>query len=139
LQDHHTIQKIFLEINRANINEVGRREQLFRTLQNELEAHEILEETVFYPEIDKYPDARDLISLAFDQHAEFDAILQEISEIPAGKPEWLERISELKDLVQQHVYSEENEMFPTARKILDERRAEELGRRIEELRQRESS
>src|SRR5271170_6388803 len=126
LQDHHTIQKIFLEINRANITEVRRREQLFRTLQNELEAHEILDETVFYPEIDKYPDARDLIGVAFDEHAEFDATLQEISEIPADKPEWLDRISELKDLVQQHVYSEENKMFPAARKILDERRAEEL-------------
>ena len=111
LQDHHAIHQIFLEINRANISEVRRREQLFRTLQNQLGAHQILEETIFYPEIDKYPDARDLIGMAFDEHAEFDAILQEISEIPADKLEWLERISELRDLVQQYVYSEENKML----------------------------
>jgi iron-sulfur cluster repair protein YtfE (RIC family) len=102
LQDHQTIRQIFVEINRANTSEVERREQLFRTLRNELEAHEILEETVFYPEIDKNPDLRDLIGLAFDEHAEFDAIQQEISELPADKPEWLERIAELKDMVQQH-------------------------------------
>ena len=136
LKDHLTIERTFLEINGSNIGEVGRREQLFRTLQSELEAHEILEETVFYPEIDKYPDARDLIGVAFDEHAEFDAILQETSELPADKPEWLERITELKDLVQQHIDIEENKMFPAARKLLDNRRAEELGRQIEELKQK---
>jgi hypothetical protein len=40
--------------------------------------------------------------LAFVEHTEFDAIQQEISELPADKPEWLERIAELKDMVQQH-------------------------------------
>jgi hemerythrin-like domain-containing protein len=57
----------------------------------------------------------------------------------ADKPEWLERISELKDLVQRHINIEENKMFPAARKLLDNRRAEELGRQIEELKQKESS
>jgi len=139
LQDHQTLRQIFTKIDKSNISEVGQREQLFKILQNDLEAHEILEETIFYPEIDKYPDARELIGVALDEHAEFDAILQEISELPADKPEWLERITELKDLLQQHVYSEENKMFPAARKVLDERRAEELGRQIEELKQKESS
>src|SRR5262249_18612659 len=41
--------------------------------------------------------------------------------------EWLERIAELKDLVQQHINGEENKIFSAARKALDERRAEELG------------
>jgi hemerythrin-like domain-containing protein len=92
-----------------------------------------------YPEIDKYPNARELIGVALDEHAEFDAILQEISELSADKPEWLERITELKNLLQQHVYTEENKLFPAARKVFDERRAEELGRQIEELKQKVGS
>jgi hemerythrin-like domain-containing protein len=100
-----------------------------------LEAHEVLEESVLYPQIDKYPETAELVGLAFEEHAEVDTILQEISEQPADKPEWLERIAELKDLVQQHIYSEENKMFSAARKVLDERRAEELGRQIEELKE----
>jgi iron-sulfur cluster repair protein YtfE (RIC family) len=138
-QDHQTLQEILVEINKTNISEAGYREQLFRTLRNELEAHEILEETVFFSEIDKHPEAREHIGTAFDEHADFDAILQEISELPADKPEWLERITELGDVVQQHVYSEENEMFPAARKVLDERRAEELAQQIEELKQKGNS
>jgi iron-sulfur cluster repair protein YtfE (RIC family) len=96
----------------TNISEMEQREQLFTTLHNELEGHEVLKDTVFYPEIDKYPDIRKLVGLAFDEYEEVDTILQEISGLPADKPEWLERIAELKDLVQQHMYSEENKMFP---------------------------
>jgi iron-sulfur cluster repair protein YtfE (RIC family) len=77
-----------------------------------LEAHEVLEETVLYPQIDRYPETAGLVGLAFEEHAEVDTILREISELTADKPEWLERIAELKDLVQQHMYSEENKMFP---------------------------
>ena len=134
-RDHQTLQQIFVEINKTNISETERRERLFGTPHNELEAHEILEESVLYPEIDKHPETAELVGLAFEEHAEVDTILQEISELPADKPEWLERIAELKDLVQQHIYSEENKMFPAARKVLDERRAEELGRQIEELKE----
>jgi len=58
--------------------------------------------TVFYPEIDKLPIAGELVDLAFDDHAEFDAVLQEIAELPVDKPEWLERVVELKDMVRRH-------------------------------------
>jgi hypothetical protein len=98
LQDHQTIQQIFCDIEKTNVSKAKRRELLFSTLREKLEAHEILEETVFYPEIDKFPIAGELVNAAFEDHAEFDAILQEISELPVDKPEWLERVAELKDL-----------------------------------------
>jgi len=138
LQDHQTIGKIFAGISKDTTSKDRRREQLFKILREELEAHEILEETVFFPEIHKHPEIREVIDAAFDEHAEFDAILQEISELPADKPEWLLRITEPKDLVQQHVYFEEHKLFPAARKVLDDRRAEELGRKIEQLKQGEN-
>jgi hypothetical protein len=91
-----------VRLRRLTPYETERRESLFGTLREELEAHEILEETVFYPEIDKLPIAGELVDLAFDDHAEFDAVLQEIAELPVDKPEWLERVVELKDMVRRH-------------------------------------
>ena len=55
-----------------------------------------------------------------------------------NKDDWLERISELKDVVQQHVRQEEDKMFQLVRTKLDETRAKELGRQILELKQKES-
>lgn len=138
LQDHQTIQQILSKIEKTNVSEAERRELLFSTLREKLEAHEILEETVFYPEIDKFPIAGELVNVAFEEHAEFDAILQEISELPVDKPEWLERVAELKDLVQQHIINEENRMFPAARKELPDSCAEQLGRKIEELKRKDA-
>ena len=138
LLDHQTIQQIFSELEKTNVSEAERRELLFNALRGKLEAHEILEETVFYPEIDKFPIAGELVNVAFEEHAEFDAILQEISELPIDKPEWLERVAELKDLVQQHIMNEENRMFQAARKALPDSRAEQLGRKIEELKRKDA-
>jgi hemerythrin-like domain-containing protein len=53
-----------------------------------------------------------------------------------NKDDWLEKIDELKDVVQRHVRMEEDKMFPPARKELDESRAEELGRQILEMKQK---
>ena len=139
LRDHRTIQQIFREIERTDFSEAERREQLFRNLRQELEAHAILEKNIFYPEIDKFPVAGELVDVAIEEHAEFDAILQEISELPVTKVDWLERVAELKDMAQQHIVSEETRLFPAARKELDDSRAEELGRQIEELKQKESA
>ena len=46
-------------------------------------------------------------------------------------------IKELEEVLLEYVRKEENKMFPAARKELDDSRAEQLGRQIEELKQRE--
>jgi hemerythrin-like domain-containing protein len=50
-----------------------------------------------------------------------------------NKDDWLEKINELKDVVQRHVHREEDKMFPAAREELNESRAKELGRQILEM------
>jgi len=92
----------------------------------------------FYPKIDKYPAIKELVAEALDEHAEFEQTLQQISELPTDKGDWLEMIKELDEVVQEHVHKEEDKMFPAARKELDESRAEELGRQILEMKREKS-
>jgi hemerythrin superfamily protein len=136
MQDHQLIQQIFSEIEQTEDSEVERREQLFQILQKILEDHAVVEENIFYPEIEKYPETKELVADAFDEHAEFDAILQEIFEMRTNKDDWLQRISELKDVVQQHMRKEEEKIFQLARAKLDESRAEELGRQMRDLKEK---
>jgi hemerythrin superfamily protein len=134
-QDHRLTDQIFSDIEKTTPAEARRREQLFADLRKGLEAHNVVEENMFYPEIESFSATRELVGDAFDEHAEIDAILQEIAELPTDKDEWPERIAELKVVVQEHVRKEEDRIFPAARNLLDEARAEELGRRIEEMKQ----
>ena len=135
MRDHRLTEQIFSEIEKTTATEVRRREQLFDNLRKGLEAHGVVEENIFYPEIEKLSPTRELVGDAFEEHAEIGAILQEIGELPADKDEWLDRINELKEVVQEHVCKEEDRMFPVARNLLDEARAEDLGRQIQEIKQ----
>ena len=132
LQDHQTIWQILSNIEKTNVSEAERRELFFSTLREKLEAHEILEETVFYPEIDKFPDrGRTRERGVRGAHR--------IRRNPIGDIRvTLERVAELKDLVQQHVINEENRMFPAARNELPDSRAEQLGRKIQELKRKDA-
>lgn len=136
MQDHRIVDELFNEIEKSDYREVERREQLFARLRRELEAHTLIEEDIFYPWIEKLLGLKDLVEQSFEEHAGFEAILQEISEMRTNKDDWLEKIDELKDVVQRHVRMEEDKMFPPARKELDESRAEELGRQILEMKQK---
>ena len=104
---------------RATTEKSERREQLFARLRKELEAHTLIEEDIFYPWIEKLLGLKDLVEQSFEEHAGFEAILQEISEMRTNKDDWLEKIDELKDVVQRHVRMEEDR-YPPARKELDD-------------------
>lgn len=148
IQDHHAIAKMFEEIDRTIDMEVERRRQLSSHLSAFLEDHEITEENDFLPELldassfsadaGKHATIKELVAEIFDDHADFEAISQQISRSRANDEEWLERVRELRDLVREHVRNEEERLFPTAKQTLDPERAEEIGRQIEARRQRKA-
>src|ERR1700745_3007959 len=86
MQDHCIVEQIFVEVQQTDDREVERREQLFEKLRAALEEHTVVEENVFYPKIDKYAAIKELVADAFDEHAEFEQTLQQISELPPIKP-----------------------------------------------------
>jgi len=130
MKDHRIVDKLFSEIEKSDDREVKGREQLFERLWKKLEDLTLIEEDIFYPWIEKSLGTKELVEQSFEEHVEFEAILQEISQMRTNKDDWLEKINELKDVVQRHVRMEEDKMFPAARKELDASRAEELGRQI---------
>lgn len=142
IQDHRTIAKMFDEIAGTSNTEAERRKHLFSNLWTALEDHEITEEndflselveaSSFSPEAGKTAMIKELTADLFDDHSDFEAILQQISKLSTDSDEWLERVNELGALVREHARKEEDELFPPARRALDQTRAEEIGRQIQE-------
>jgi len=129
VRDHRIIEQHFVEIEQTT--EVECRERLFRELRARFEAHEVFEEETLYPEMEQLPSTKLVVGEAFDTHAELDQILQEIAEVPVNKSEWIDRIRELKEMIQEHMRKEET-IFPAVRTGLAKTRAEELGRQFQE-------
>ena len=91
IQDHRIAEQRFAEIEQTTEKEADRRELLFAKLREGLEAHEVFEEEYLYPEIDEVLSAKIVVAEALDEHADFDAILQEISEFRPIKASGLKK------------------------------------------------
>jgi hemerythrin superfamily protein len=136
MKDHRKVEDLFEKIEKTEDKEDKQLQQLFAKLREELELHTEIEERLFYPEMKKHPGTKKLVGEALEEHGEVKRLLQELAKLSPGEARWSDMIEELEHAVQHHVREEEEQMFPTARTEIGESRANELGRLIEEMKQK---
>ena len=124
-QDHQKVKDLFAQAEDAEGNEL---EKLCEQIKTELETHAHIEETIFYPAMEKYEELKDMVEEAREEHREIKALLQEVS---SDGDELEAKLEELMETVEHHaVDEEEGEMFPKIRELVD---SEELNRIGEQL------
>jgi iron-sulfur cluster repair protein YtfE (RIC family) len=136
-EDHDIVRELFEDLEALTPRDAADRAALIGELKQELEVHARLEEEIFYPAVRRLSDdnAADLVEDALEQHDEVKLLVEELAQLDANDPELSERIAELQETVQAHVEEEENEIFPMAREKLGVARLEELGKRMESLKE----
>jgi hemerythrin-like domain-containing protein len=135
--DHKKVAGILEKIDSTTERGVKTREELFTQLKTELDVHARVEETIFYPELEKADETHDITLEAFEEHRLVKQLLGELETMDKGDEQWTARFSVLKENVEHHVEEEEGEMFPKARKVLSNEQAEILGTRMEEAKKAE--
>lgn len=135
-KDHREVDQLFEKIEKTDNRGTNHREELFQKLQQELELHTQVEEKLLYPEMQQHAATKALAGEALQEHGEVKQMLQEIGRLSADDDQWSEMVNELKMAVQHHVREEEGQMFPAARQELDQSRIDELGRQIEQMKQK---
>lgn len=97
---------------------------------DELVAHMVIEEHVFYPRIREL--MKDMVGESFEEHtvARF-ALARCLT--ARGEEQIKARFTVLKELIEHHVKEEEEEMFPKVQKAIDEEELERLGDRMEAM------
>jgi hemerythrin superfamily protein len=138
-QDHQSAMSLFDRLENANTGGQKAKMDLFNQLKSALTLHTSIEEQVFYPEIENNQETRDLVREAYKEHQEVDDLLTEISALSPSSEEFSSSISELREAVEHHVEEEENEMFPKVMQILKQDRLNEMGRRMQEIKQGKSA
>jgi hemerythrin-like domain-containing protein len=135
--DHKKVADIMEKIDSTTERGVKTREELFTQLKTELDAHARIEETIFYPELEKADETHDITLEAFEEHRLVKQLLGELEQMDKGNEEWTAKFTVLKENVEHHVEEEEGEMFPKARKVLSDAQAEILGTRMDDAKKRE--
>ena len=126
-EDHQKVSGIFEKLEETTERAEKTRAELFAQLQQELEIHAHIEETIFYPELKREAETREITLEGIEEHKDIKAALAEVGGTAVTSELWAIRLKVLKELVEHHVEEEEDEMFKSAREVFPAERIEELG------------
>jgi hemerythrin-like domain-containing protein len=130
-QDHDQVKKVLSELDETTERAVKTRQELFTKVKQELQAHEAIEEEIFYPALKQHPKAKDLVLEAYEEHNVVDMVMREIDGVAFDDERWGAKLTVMKENVEHHIDEEESEMFKQARDVFDHQELEDLGARME--------
>ncbi len=129
-KDHRKIETLFSAI--ETTDDTQKLYECFNQLYEEINLHADVEEQTFYPAIRDYcEDTEEMVDEAQNDHHEAKQLLEEIEFLSPTSAEFKQKIRELKQLIQQHVQEEENELFSQARQCMSEEKRSQLGTEFE--------
>jgi len=128
--DHANVKRLLRELESTTERATKQRERLVAEIERELAIHTQIEEELFYPTFKKAAegkDAEDLFYEATEEHHVVDMVMPELKATSPKAPEFAAKAKVLKELVEHHAQEEETQMFPQARRLLDDRQLRTLG------------
>lgn len=133
-RDHQTVNGLFRDFERLPDADTTDRRQLLDRIRQELDLHMRLEEELFYPELERMPEAIDIIAEARTEHQMVKELCAEIIRLDPNDVDYLAKVEVLRENFVQHVEEEESEIFPLAKKLLSGDRLEKIGDQLENRR-----
>jgi hemerythrin superfamily protein len=131
--DHRKVEDLFSQLESARGQAKLR---VFEQIKSELELHTHIEETIFYPALEKPKQTHDLTMEAYEEHNVVKKLLQEMSRARTPNEEREAKAKELQENVEHHVEEEEGELFQKAEAALSEEDVETLGEQMESEKER---
>ena len=128
-EDHNKVSRLFQKV---KATEEGEHKELFEQIQEELEIHTHIEETIFYPKMKENSELEDLVLEGIEEHHQVKVFLRELAALSDDSEKFEPKLKVLMEDVTHHVQEEEGEMFPMIEELFDEATLEELGAEMEE-------
>ncbi len=134
-RDHDTFQELIDRINETTTRSRVTRARLFGQLKRLLSAHERIEETIFYPVLERHAKSKDIVLEGYQEHHVADLLTAEITRMAIDSEDWGPKAHVLGESLEHHIKEEEKKMFPQARRVLDAAQLAQLGARMAKRRQ----
>lgn len=128
-QDHQKVKELFEQ---AEDCETGtEQKRIFSQIKTELETHARIEESVFYPAMQKHQELREMVRESLEEHQKVKSLLREMESV-SDDSKFESKLGELMDNVEHHAEEEEEgKMFPKVREIVDRAALDKLGQELE--------
>jgi hemerythrin superfamily protein len=126
-QDHATVKRLFEEAESAGQE---RQKAVFNRIKTELEIHAEIEESVFYPAMQRYNELKDMVAEALEEHNKVKKLLKEMDGLSVT--DFGGKLEELMESVEHHAEEEEEgKMFPKVRELVSATELEKLGNELQ--------
>ena len=122
--DHRKVAQLFDQLEAASEKA---KLDVFRQIKAELDLHTHVEETVFYPALERPEETKDITLEAYEEHKVVKTLLAELDGARAADDEWQAQAKVLRENVEHHVDEEEGEMFDKAEDVLSAEELDQLG------------
>lgn len=136
-EDHKEVLDLIEQLERAD-DEAGTDPvdtEVFNRLREMLTLHTNLEEQIFYLALEEFDELAEEVAQAYAAHEQVDQLLGELFAISPAVPEFQETLAELKDILQDHIEQEEQELFTQAEELCGQSRLEEMGNQMQQIKQ----
>jgi hemerythrin superfamily protein len=137
--DHRKVKRIMADLEKTTERGIKTREELFGKLVQELTIHEQIEEQIFYPEVKARAESKqlkELVAESYQEHHFVDVVKEEIEDTPFEAEEWAAKFKVMKENIEHHAdEEEEGKMFPKVRKVFSREELEDMGTRMQELKE----
>lgn len=129
-KDHRAVKDLF---KRAETNKDEKQQKrLFEQIKTELETHTRIEESVFYPAMEKRDELKDMVLESLEEHKQVKTLLREIENLTSDSEKFEPKLKVLMENVEHHAEEEEEgNMFPKVRQLFDKAELEKLGEQLE--------
>lgn len=128
---HREVESLFAKLEEGE----GDVPALVQELANNLAAHMTIEQEIFYPGVRLLDE--DLVDESFEEHAIAELALKRLLATRPDEEIFEARVKALKELIENHVEEEEEELFPTVDDGIEDKEsiqlAEQMKKRFEEV------
>jgi hemerythrin-like domain-containing protein len=107
--------------------------ETFNKLHQALRLHTEIEEDIFYPAMEGFDVAKQIVEVAYEEHDRIDQLLSHLATLAPNETNFQETLAELRSNLEHHIEEEEGILFPSAEELFDEVKLDELGRQMEEM------
>lgn len=132
-EDHNELRGFFQTFKASDSDK--EKHEVFKKIKAKLDVHTHIEETIFYPELIKKEELKDITMEGVEEHHIGDVLVREISNLTEGSDKFEPKMEVLIESTEHHLQEEEGKMFPKVEDNFSDSELEDLGQRMEEEKQ----
>jgi len=129
-EDHAKVKKAFKEFEKMDKEDTESMKELVTTVCEDLKAHTMIEEELFYPAVRAEIDDDDLMNEAQIEHQSAKDLIEQLEGMQPDDELYVPMFTVLGEYVNHHIQEEEEEMFPEVKEL--ELDLEALGQQMQE-------